>query len=64
MKIFINWASITNYFVDFSVISFPLKLTENRIYTAPAAQRLRFVLNRKLQNWSYLIYYTSINKYA
>ena len=26
--------------MDFSVILFPLKLTRNRIYTAPAAQRL------------------------
>ena len=39
--ILINWASITDYFMDFSVILFPLKLTRNRIYTAPAAQGLK-----------------------
>ena len=39
-KHLINWSSITNYVMDFSVILFPLKPTRNRIYTAPAAQRL------------------------
>ena len=30
--------------MDFSVILFPHKLNSNRIYTAPAAQRLAFKL--------------------
>ena len=39
ITILINWASIqiTNYFMDFSGILFPLKPD---IYTAPATQRL------------------------
>ena len=40
ITILINWASITNYFMDFSVILFPLKLIRKRIYTALAAQQL------------------------
>ena len=34
-----------NYFIDYSAILFPLKLTRNRIYTAPAAQRLTHMMH-------------------
>ena len=51
IAILINWASITNYFMDFSVILFPVKLTRNRIYPAPAAQRLMLAQDYYNRRW-------------
>ena len=40
ISISINWAALTNYFIDFSGILFPLKIIWNQIYKDQAAQRL------------------------
>ena len=36
----ISWASITNYFINFTGILFGLKLASTRVYTVTAAQGL------------------------
>ena len=58
INILINWATIINCFMDFSVILLPLKLTRNQIYTAPAAQRLSLSFRKKmalnLLDWHYV----------